>query len=72
VEQLRDFALSIDHQTSSVQLLANPVALEEELTAAAHRVLAERGAVPAALPGEPEHSPASVEAQHTEKSQLEV
>jgi Zn-dependent protease with chaperone function len=72
VEQLRDFALSVDHQTSSVQLLADPVALEEELTAAAHRVLAERGAVPAPLPGAPERSPASAEAQHIEKSQLEV
>jgi hypothetical protein len=72
VEQLRDFALSIDHQTASVQLLANPVALEEELTAAAHRVFVEQGAVPVPPPGGPQHSPASGDAQRTEKSKVEV
>jgi Zn-dependent protease with chaperone function len=45
--QLRDFALTFEHETSSVHLLFDPVALEEELTGYAHRSLFEQGTVPA-------------------------
>ena len=47
VAELDEIALNIDPHTSSIELLADPVALEEKLTEAARRLLVERGVVPA-------------------------